>query len=299
MINRWEETFMIICKICKVDVPSMRSLSKHIRDKHDKYKSKKYYDNFIQIGQPNCQICHSTTVKFVDINIGYRKTCSPKCAGTLHRKNLANDIEKNEAFIKKVSNNQTTIWKNRVDTHTYENICNKISNTTKYNNSLLSKEELQEKYGWMNRLSAEELEIWKNTIMFNTGAHAWWKNASDEEKRNVYDKRNAARIKIPYEEYTKFIPFSKQSYYILVGLYTAESYFKNKEKIDPHGRRGQGYHLDHKYSIVRGYYDGIQPEIIGSVVNLEILPELVNIKKGANCSITKEILMEKYYAQLP
>lgn len=67
--------------------------------------------------------------------------------------------------------------------------------------------------------------------------------------------------------------------------------------LDNHERRGLAgvdgaYHLDHKYSIQQGYLNGVPPELIGSVKNLEFIPWEENVKKQNKCGITKEELYE-------
>ena len=245
-----------------------------------------------------CKVCGSHSVDFLGIAIGYSETCSRKCSAINHRKNLAENIEKSSSFKKKVSENQQRIWNDRKSTGEIAPISKKISETLIRKNSLLSTEERKLKFGWMNKLSDDDFEEWKKLKMLNCGAHLWWQVASEIDKQEVYDKRNSARISIPLLEYKKEIPLSKQSYYILAGLYTADTYFKYKDKIDPNGVRGKGYHLDHKYSIIRGYYDGIPPEIIGSKFNLEILLESENLKKNSKCSITRDQLLENYYGNI-
>lgn len=287
---------MVVCQICNRECKSIRSLSKHLRDLH-KLKSKDYYDKFIATGTPVCLVCRAPKVNFINLSSGYTTTCSHKCGGILHRKNLISDIAKDVAFRNKVAKNQTEIWENRRQNGECGRISKKISETLITKNSSLTDEEKKYKFGWMNNITLDEKEKWKQEVMANTGAHLWWKLASEIEKEDVYQKRNASRIGIPLNEYTKKIPLSKQSYYILVGLYTTKSYFNYKNEIDPYGLRGKGYHLDHKYSIIRGYYDSVPPEVIGSIFNLELLTESDNLKKNSKCSITKELLLEQYYAK--
>lgn len=45
------------------------------------------------------------------------------------------------------------------------------------------------------------------------------------------------------------------------------------------------YHLDHKYSILEGFKNKINPEVIGNINNLEFIPWEVNIQKRTRCSI--------------
>lgn len=62
-------------------------------------------------------------------------------------------------------------------------------------------------------------------------------------------------------------------------------YLSNYEKRGNSGVDG-AYHLDHKFSIVEGFMNNIEPEIIGGIKNLEFIPWLDNIKKRTKCSIT-------------
>jgi len=43
-----------------------------------------------------------------------------------------------------------------------------------------------------------------------------------------------------------------------------------------------------------GFINDIPPEIIGSIVNLEILPARLNNSKKEKCSITKKQLFQQY-----
>jgi len=64
---------------------------------------------------------------------------------------------------------------------------------------------------------------------------------------------------------------------------------ENYEKRGNSGIEGK-YHLDHKYSIIEGFKNNINPNIIGDIKNLEFIPWLENIKKRTKCSITVEEL---------
>lgn len=50
------------------------------------------------------------------------------------------------------------------------------------------------------------------------------------------------------------------------------------------------WHLDHKYSIQRGFRDKISPFVIGHAYNLEMLPWQNNVSKSASCSLPIETL---------
>jgi len=71
------------------------------------------------------------------------------------------------------------------------------------------------------------------------------------------------------------------------------SYRRFKHIIDPLNLRGKDYHVDHKYSIIQGYFDGIEEEIISSPFNLEIKTSRENCSKQGDCDISIEELVEK------
>ena len=43
-----------------------------------------------------------------------------------------------------------------------------------------------------------------------------------------------------------------------------------------------------------GFINDIDPKIIGSIVNIEIIPSKINSSKRENCSITKNKLIKEY-----
>lgn len=53
--------------------------------------------------------------------------------------------------------------------------------------------------------------------------------------------------------------------------------------------------IDHKFSIKQGFLDNIPPEVIGSIVNLEILTMSKNASKKEKCSITLQKLTNDYH----
>jgi len=84
-------------------------------------------------------------------------------------------------------------------------------------------------------------------------------------------------------------------YKSVVTSITSQTYRKFYDIINPTNvKRGKNYHLDHKYSIVQGYKDKINPVILGSYVNLELIKAYDNITKRDDCSITKEDLFNEY-----
>ena len=57
----------------------------------------------------------------------------------------------------------------------------------------------------------------------------------------------------------------------------------------------KSYHIDHKYSILEGFKNGILPVIIGNKNNLIMIPGLENIQKGSKCSETLEDILPDTY----
>lgn len=67
---------------------------------------------------------------------------------------------------------------------------------------------------------------------------------------------------------------------------------------DWESKRGHGpddYQVDHVYSILQGFNDGIPPDVIGSFQNLQFIPAYENMSKGTDCRMTKEELKEKSF----
>jgi hypothetical protein len=54
------------------------------------------------------------------------------------------------------------------------------------------------------------------------------------------------------------------------------------------------YQLDHRYSLRRGFQDGVPLAVICGRHNLELLPKYRNLAKGVGCSITHAELLAGY-----
>lgn len=77
---------------------------------------------------------------------------------------------------------------------------------------------------------------------------------------------------------------TKDEYNRLVRLHTRRNYTKHKELLDPKSLRGKSHHLDHIFSINKGYENNIPPEIIGHLTNLQIIPGSKNVIKNDKCN---------------
>lgn len=88
----------------------------------------------------------------------------------------------------------------------------------------------------------------------------------------------------------------KDAYYDAVAKYTKESWLSHFYKINPNKlkRSFHAYHLDHIYSIIDGFNNNVDPEIIGHWTNLQLLPKMKNIKKQRRSDKTLEQLLEDF-----
>jgi len=59
-------------------------------------------------------------------------------------------------------------------------------------------------------------------------------------------------------------------------------------------KRGKDWHLDHIYSVVDGFSNSVEPEVLSSPVNLRMLSAEDNISKNGSSAITKSQLYNWY-----
>lgn len=118
-----------------------------------------------------------------------------------------------------------------------------------------------------------------------------------EETKNKLRARANKRNSSCYDEATKTkiqrgiaIPKEHKSEWELyeerVDNATYKSWKHYQHVINPTGLvRGEHYELDHKFSKVQGFLQGVEPDIIGHYHNLELLPKRENRSKRTKCSI--------------
>ena len=286
---------MNTCKICGKHAESIFKLSKHVTNTH-KVKIKDYYDRYFACDElGKCIYCGEQTF-FHGLVEGYSQSCKRcKSQATRDMRNrLKNDHDRFTDFRSKVSSNQRRIWEGRKLDGSAREIHDKVSEAIRTNNSKLTKSQLRERYGWQNRLTLDELDRWKNEVMLKTGCHAWWRDATNEQKAEVVNRRISTMIQteIMLVEQCMLDKTNQSKYYQAVSYITEINYHRYKSIIDPHSHRGNGYHLDHRFSIKAGFIHKVSPATIGHYRNLELLPAEQNIRKNAKCSITLKELME-------
>jgi len=130
----------------------------------------------------------------------------------------------------------------------------------------------------MNKVS-EKLNIPYTTI--NTNLH----------KLGIVRTEDKFRIGINYEEYLEVLPAFKKYRSDVMKITNKQKIYK-LVNFDRRGLCGVDgvYQLDHKFSILEGFKQGIEPEIIGDIKNLEFIPWEENLNKGSKCSITEKEL---------
>jgi hypothetical protein len=182
---------MYNCKVCDEEKDNSRKLSKHIRDCHKNFTIKEYYDKFEKKENDGiCSVCGNET-KYGGLIVGYKKTCGKNCAAKLHRQLLKNDTEKFKSFTEKISNCVKKEWSTKDQSKRID----KMKKTKKETINQLTPEERKEKFGFLNKLEDEERQkVIKR--MTENGFLKWWKNASYEEKRKAWDKRNKKLVEL-------------------------------------------------------------------------------------------------------
>lgn len=116
-----------------------------------------------------------------------------------------------------------------------------------------------------------------------------WKEIYEEVSEKYRKKMEQLGIWIETEIIDNF-----NKYKSLVNRYTDRSLLFYGNLVENLEMRSKEFQLDHKYSIKMGFINDIPPEIIGSIVNLEILPAKLNNSKKEKCSITKKQLFHQY-----
>lgn len=105
-------------------------------------------------------------------------------------------------------------------------------------------------------------------------------------EKEYRDKVYEGRTGLNYEQYLAQLP-EYEAYKKQVMSFTNKQALDTLPNFDKRGPSGQpgAYHLDHRFSIMEGFRQGIDPEIIGGIKNLEMLTYEENIAKLDGCSI--------------
>jgi hypothetical protein len=282
------------CLICNEIFDNNRKFAKHRFFKHN-LNLKEYYDKFLKTENDGvCLICKKET-NFDKSTNSYKKTCSHKCGGIYFQKELKNNQDKFKKFQNKVSIHRKNWWSSLTNDELIEH----LKKTKKGFNEYISKltlEQKKERFGFLNKLSEKDKEEFIKNKLLNTGAHKWWKTASENQKRRVYEQRRNTNIKnnnlIDRKNLNIFEKF--ENYKKEVQHKTNITYKKYKKEIDPYKLRGKEHQLDHIFSISSGFKNEIDPKILSIKENLRILTSFENNSKNNKCDISKEELIKIY-----
>lgn len=125
-------------------------------------------------------------------------------------------------------------------------------------------------------------------------------NKTKEEKYgdknyNNREKMIETKTGLSYDEYIEQLPeFKKYEREVLSITKKQPLYLlKNYKKRGIAGQIG-AYHLDHKFTIYKGFENVIPPYILGNIINLGMLTWEENCSKHRNCSLTKQELFDRY-----
>lgn len=172
---------------------------------------------------------------------------------------------------------------------------NRMKMTKEHTISGMSTEERSEKFGWINKLHGKEKSDIVERIL-DSSLRKFYKNITDDEKLLLIEKIRKTKLG---DRYNADVMGEFLLYRSRVRHLTETLYKKHKQDINPKGlkrKRGKGgWQLDHRYSIVQGFIDNIEPEIISSVYNLQMLTSQENNTKNHRCDISKEQLLEIYH----
>lgn len=130
----------------------------------------------------------------------------------------------------------------------------------------------------------------KNTHMSNIDEHG--RNGYSQLAAKAIIKGNKTKVEkglITSEECRTDYYKYKQMVISLTSDHVAKktAMYKTGRANDP-----DAYQLDHRYSIMHGFRDGVSPFLIGSASNLEMIPAIDNIRKYTRSSISLDELMK-------
>lgn len=129
----------------------------------------------------------------------------------------------------------------------------------------------------------------------------WKKERSIKEYREMMSKlmKKLWTEEWFFKSHTKWSKSDIQNlneYYRSVSVFTRHSLRKYYDIINPENKpiSYYQYHIDHIFSIIDGFKINVEPEIIGNVANLQVLPMKKNLLKNSNSAITLDELLERF-----
>lgn len=224
----------------------------------------------------------------------FQKTSSYSSSDDWFQETYGEDwVQHKEYHIRKKSKRCTEYWTHRG--YTTEEAKIKVSEYQKSTSGLhrnyyklmgYSKEEIDVIF---NQIKEKQKNHIRNTEYLKKKYPDTWKEIYEEVSEKYRKRMEELGIWI-----NKDIVDDFKKYKSLVNRYTDKSLLFYGNLIENLEIRSKEFQLDHKYSIKMGFINDISPEIIGSIINLEILPARLNNSKKEKCSITKQQLLHQY-----
>lgn len=270
----------------------------------------------IVYGEKKCDIC-CDVARFISFKKGYAQFCGKKCSQK-HKWNetsKANGVKKREKYYQE--NPEKLIERNNAVSETNKKVWAsgtelRIKQTNSVDYAIVQEKGRQtklERYGNMNPWAyGQERYIESLTEKYGVENARYIEGVTGKIQETFMEKYGVKNsIDLPgvrekglitrkenYLERIKDLD-DLELYYKMVWYFTNQN---NLETMENYNLRGpvekDGYHLDHKFSIITGYIENIPPFYIGNINNLEMLPAKENIKKGRNCSLTIDELIEGF-----
>lgn len=229
-------------------------------------------------------------------------------------------ITMGELIIKKYKNCKVTYMCDRCESNKIHKTTSHSLFTSKYNNiksqtckecrSRISEYEIRKNYikfdEILNDIIKEDYKVLSNRKQYMMSGHrSQFKINVICSKGHKYhitwnNWRRGKRCRECYEEnkYSEAIKYKEgfDLYMFEVGRLTEINYKKYKKLINPNGyKRGKfSYHIDHVFSKYEGFKNNIDPEIISSHINLNMVKSDYNLTKGKKSDIDLETLLERY-----
>jgi len=124
-----------------------------------------------------------------------------------------------------------------------------------------------------------------------------WDNRDCKERKQIIVKNRKTneerRNWIKDENLEDFVLYTREAK--IITEKSAKEKF-SKEELKTRGRFKN--HIDHIFSIQKGFFGGILPQIIGSKSNIRLINCNYNLSKNKKCDITKEELFKKYEEEI-
>lgn len=287
---------MCICTVCKASF-------------NNKYMGEVHFNKKKELHTKFCKECKKIK-KCKNCNIEFKhrqnQTCSKQCAEELKKKSYIKSCGTTHNFCKNSKSRKK--WESRLledegitNVFQRDEVKLKIRNTMNeryggwFSSTKYGKEKIRniflEKYGrWIGLDIPEIYEAYVNTCKERWGSRHWGQSEKGREilSKAVSDARNSKKFKDKqilngnWKDHSNLEEIN--SYYFYVYKITEENleaYGANKFGDNWEIKRSRrDHHIDHVYPIIKSFYMGIPPELVGSIKNLELIPASENLSKG-------------------